>query len=132
MSAAKSSYNSLRESFSDIVTAISVSNPLKVGDDLFTAGLISQETLDKLELPTNTDYIKSRILVMSVLNLVKLAPAKLEAFMEVLQKSISQSSYDGKFHKCLEFNFHIAKCSQKPFWGITGCAVVWVSQQLQS
>ena len=91
-----SGHIALQRNFSDIVTAISVSNPLKVGDDLFTASLISQETLDKLELPTNTDYVKSRILVMSVLKLVKLAPAKLEAFMEVLRKSIDQSSYKGE------------------------------------
>ena len=61
----------LQKSFSDIVTAISISDPLKVGDALFTASLVPQETLAKLELPTNTDYMKSRILVMSVMDQVR-------------------------------------------------------------
>ena len=61
----------LQKSFSDIVTAISVSDPLKVGDALFTASLVPRETLANLELPINTDYKKSRILVMSVMDQVR-------------------------------------------------------------
>jgi hypothetical protein len=72
------------------VTAISTSDPLRVGDELFTASLISQETLAKLDLP-DTPYKKSRILVMSVLDQVKLVPGKLNTFMEVLQNSIDKS-----------------------------------------
>ena len=93
----------LQKSFSHVVTAISISDPLKVGDALFTASLVPQETLAKLELPTNTDYMKSRILVMSVMDQVKLVPDKLKEFMEVLQNLIDQSSFDSESacHSCL-------------------------------
>jgi hypothetical protein len=90
-SEAKESSKALQASFSDIVRAISTSDPLRVGDELFTASLISQETLDKLDLP-DTPYNKSRILVKNVLDQVKLVPDKLNTFMEVLQNSIDEAS----------------------------------------
>lgn len=86
----------LQSNFSDIVTAISTSEPLKVADRLFEVSLISQETLDKVILPTNTSDEKSRILVLSVLNQVKLVPEKLEEFKKILQRSIDQRTYDSK------------------------------------
>ena len=86
-----------QKSFSDIVRAISISDPLKVGDALFTASLVPEETLAKLELPTNTDYMKSRILVMCVMNQVKMVPDKLNEFMEVLQNSIDRFSFQSEF-----------------------------------
>lgn len=78
------------------MTAISSSDPLKVGDDLFTAGLISQETLAKLDLPS-TPYQKSRSLVLNVLDQVKVVSKKLEQFMEILHRSIDRASYNGKY-----------------------------------
>ena len=95
-SEARDSCKALQASFSDIVTAISTSDPLKVGDELFSASLISQETLARLDLP-DTTYKKSRILVMNVLDQVKLVPDKFNTFMEVLQNSIDRSSLDSEF-----------------------------------
>ena len=88
---------SLQRNFSAIVRAInSASDPLRVGDELFSANLVSQETLAKVDLPTNTNYQRSRILVMNVLDQVKLAPEKMKTFMEILQNSIDDYSFESK------------------------------------
>jgi hypothetical protein len=102
-SEARDSSKALQASFSDIVAAISTSDPLKVGDVLFTAGLISRETLAKLDLP-DTPYKKSRILVMNVLDQVELVPDKLNPFVEVLQESIDESSLRSELEAALSMN----------------------------
>jgi hypothetical protein len=102
-SEAKDSSKALQASFSDIVTAISTSDPLIVGDKLFQASLISQETLAKVNLP-DTPLNRSRILVMSMLDQVKLVPDKLNTFMEVLQKSIDESSLSSELQTALWVN----------------------------
>ena len=87
----------LSKSFGDIVIAISNSEPLKVAVDLFSASLISQETLSKILTVQATPLANSTTLVLSVLDQVKVVPDKLETFMFVLKKLISESSYYSKF-----------------------------------
>jgi hypothetical protein len=97
---AKESSKALQASFSDIVRAISTSDPLRVGDELFTASLISQDTLAKVNL-SDTPLNRSRILVMSVLDQVILVPDKLNTFMEVLQNSIDESSLSSELQTAM-------------------------------
>lgn len=86
----------LQKNFVHLVTAINTANTVNIGDELYAADLISQEILDKLDLPTNTSYDKSRILVKSVLDKLKVVPDELETFMEILQKSIDKASFQSK------------------------------------
>ena len=86
----------LLKNLSDIVSAISNSDPLKVGIDLVAASLIPQETLSKILTVPATPLEKSTTLVMSVLGQVKIVPEQVRDFMEVLQKSINESSYQSK------------------------------------
>ena len=94
----------LKRSISDVVRAVSASDPLKIGVDMLASSLVSQETLDKLLNVPATPFNNSTILVMSVLDQVKLMPDKLDTFMEVLQQSIDKSVYESKF----EYNYHYA------------------------
>ena len=89
----------LQKCFDDVVGAISVSEPLNVGNKLFSASLISQETLSKILNVAATPLEKSTTLVMSVLDQVKIVPYKLETFIEILQKSVDESSFQSKFLK---------------------------------
>ena len=87
----------LLKNLSDIVSAICASDPLKVGVALVSASLISQETLSKILTVPATPLANSTTLVMSVLDQVKIVPEKVRDFMDVLQKSINESSYQSKF-----------------------------------
>ena len=86
----------LQKCFGDVVRAISVSDPLNVGVHLVSASLISQETLSKILTVPATPLANSTTLVMSVLEQVKIMPDKLETFIEILQKSIEESSFQSK------------------------------------
>ena len=87
----------LQKNFVALIDAIKAADPQRVGDELFTEDIISQETLSEMELPTNTPYNKSRILVKSVRDKLKVVPEKLEIFMETLQKSIDTAAFQSKF-----------------------------------
>ena len=87
----------LQKNFVALIDVIKAADPQRVGDELFTEDIISQETLSEMELPTNTPYNKSRILVKSVRDKLKVVPEKLEIFMETLQKSIDSAAFQSKF-----------------------------------
>lgn len=89
----------LKKNISDIVRAVSASDPLKIGVDMLAASLVSRETLDRLLNVPATPFNNSTILVMSVLDQVKLVPGKLDTFMEILQKAIDKSAYESEL-KC--------------------------------
>ena len=86
----------LRTNFVALIDSIKAAGPQRVGDELFTEDIISQDTLSEMQLPNNIPYTKSRILVMSVLDKMKVVPDKLKAFMEILQKSIDAAAFQSK------------------------------------
>ena len=85
-----------QKNFVALVDAIKAADPQRVGDELFTEEIVSEETLSEVELPTNTPYNKSRILVKSVRDKLKVVPEKLEVFMKILQKSIEEAAFQSK------------------------------------
>ena len=87
----------LQKNFVALVDAIKAAGPLKVGDELFTEEIVSEETLREIQLTTNTPDNKSRILLMSVRDKMKVVPDKLKAFMEILQNSIDSAAFQSKY-----------------------------------
>ena len=87
----------LQKNFVALIDSIKAADPQRVGDELFTEEIVSEETLSEMELPINTPYNKSRILVKSVRDKLKVVPEKLEVFMKILQKSIEEAAFQSKF-----------------------------------
>ena len=86
----------LQKNFVALIDSIKAADPQRVGDELFTEDIISQETLSEMQLPINTPLSKSRILVMSVRDKMNVVPDKLEVFMKILQKSIDEAAFQSK------------------------------------
>ena len=110
----------LQKNFVALVDAIKAADPLKVGDELFTEEIVSEETLREIQLPTNTPDNKSRILVMSVRDKMKVVPDKLKAFMEILQKSIDAAAFQSKlppYGDCCDLKRDLSGC-RLLFWGV--------------
>lgn len=109
--------------FSDIVTAISAADPLKVAIELVSVSLTSQETLSKMLTVPATPLEKSTTLVMSVLDHVKIVPGKLETFMGTLHKSIDESSFKSELISEIKYTIYL------PSW-ITGLQlwIYWVCE----
>ena len=91
-------YNkALQKNFADIVGAISAAGPLNVALFLLTNGLITQETLSKVQDLPGTNQSKSTTLVMTVSDQVKIVPGKLKTFVEVLESCIDEASFNSEF-----------------------------------
>lgn len=84
------------KAFDDVVTAISSAGPLNVANKLFSADLISQETLSKILTVPATPLEKSTTLVLSVLDQVNVNSEKLKSFIEVLSTCIDEASFQSK------------------------------------
>ena len=94
--ASEKASKAMQKSLEHVVSAISSSDPLGIGVKLFTNDLISEQTLHEVKLVSTTPLEKSTTLALNVLGQVKIVPDKLSKFLEVLQESIDESSFQSK------------------------------------